>query len=159
MGLSYTDWMTEIEDAIVSHIDTYVPTDVDVIVEVEIERPLTKPVITIANFDGDSRPSGGMNHVGLNEQGEWEMPSYLITVNTDDNSGGRNTRNAVAAELEKRAFRQYVHLLKAATGATWVWMRPAGMATGGGPTGDDLMYQSQFILDIQVLVSYPSVVL
>jgi len=151
--------MTELEDAIKLHIETYVTTTVDVLIEAEIPRPLPNPIITLAHFDGSRRGTGGMNHIGASEQGEWEEPSYYITVNTDDGSGGKITRNAVAAQLEKIAFGQRLYLLKAATEATVMDLRPVGASTGGGPTGDRKMYQAAFILDVQVIVPYTSLVL
>lgn len=163
MALTYDNWINELEDAIVSHIDTYVPTDVDIRVEAELpDRPFTKPVITIANIDGDRENTGGMNTVGVNQQGDWEKPSYFITVNTDhgdyDNSG-RIGRNRVAAQLEKIAFGQQLHQLKVATEATVVKLRPLGVIPGAGPVGDAQVFQRVFMLDIEVIVSFTSLVI
>ena len=162
MSLTYDDWETELEDAIVTHIDIYVATDVDIVIERQVERPFTKPVITIAQIDGDSENTGGMNTVGDGEQGRWEKPSYYITVMTDNgdyDDNGRIGRNKVAAQLQKVAFDKYLHIFKTATEATWVNMRQLGVITGGGPTADNQTYQRVFMLDIKVIIPYTSVVI
>jgi len=162
MALTYDDWETELEDAIKTHIDTYVATDVEVLIEKQLERPFTKPVITIAQIDGDSRNTGGMNTVGGGEQGKWEMPSYYITVTTDDGDYAQNKRlgrNKVASQLQKNAFEKYLHVFKAAIDATVVNMRQLGVTTGGGPTADDQTYQRAFMLDIEVIIPFTSVVI
>jgi len=163
MALTYDNWINELEDAIVSHIDTYVPTDVDIRVEAELpDRPFTKPVITIAQIDGDRENTGGMNTVGVNQQGYWEKPSYFITVNTDHgdyDDSGRIGLNRIAAELANIAFGQQIHQLKIATEATVVNLRPQGVTTGAGPIGDAQVFQRVFMLDIEVIVPFTSVVI
>lgn len=157
--LTYTDWMTELENAIVSHLDSTIPTDIAIYIESELPRSFTKPIITLTRTMGGRRPSGGMNHVGDSEQGFWELPNYSITVNTDDKTGKKTTRNQVAAELVDIAFGQKVYLLKTAVEATVVTIKPAGVYTGPGPTGDRLLYQKSYMLHIEVLVPRPSLVL
>lgn len=165
MGLTYDDWITELEDALETHIDTYVTTDVEILsgVDAELPRAFTKPVITIAQFDGDRRNTGGMNTVGGGEQGFWQMPSYYIAVNTDDADYTRNGplgRNKVAAELEGIAFGSQLHMLKTALdGAARIELRPIGPTLGGGPTADRKIYQWACFLDIEVIVSFTSLVL
>ena len=162
MSLTYDEWITEIEDAIESHIDTYVATDVEILIEKQLPRPFTKPVVTIAQIDGDSRNTGGMNTVGGGEQGRWELPSYYITVTTDDGDYPNNKRlgrNTVAAQLQKVAFEQQLHLFKTAIGATVVNMRQLGVITGGGAVADRTLYQRVFMLDIEVIIPFTSLVL
>ncbi len=163
MALPNDDWMTELEDAIEAHIDTYVTIDVDIRVEAGLpDRPFTKPVITIAQIDGDRENTGGMNTVGPNQQGYWEKPSYYITVNTDHgdyDDSGRAGRNRVAAQLETIAFGQQLHILKLATEATVINLRPQGVTTGAGPMRDNNVFQRVFMLDIEVIVPFTSVVI
>lgn len=166
MALDYDNWMQELEDIIVSHIDTYVPTDVEFRIEGELDRPFTKPVITVAQFDGDRRNTGGMNTVGTKQQGYWQKPSYYITVNTDDTEyspdspNKKRGRNKVAAELEGIALGQQLHNLKMAVdGALTTILRPVGPILGAGPMADRKIYQYAFILDLELIVPFTSVVL
>jgi hypothetical protein len=164
MGLTYDDWITELEDALESHIDTYVTTDVQILKNAELPRSFTKPVITIAQFDGTRRNTGGMNAVGGGEQGYWEEPSYYITVNTDDSDSyspnAQLGRNKVASELEYIAFGSQLHQFKAALdGAAKATVRPVGPTLSGGPTGDRQIYQYAFFLEIETLISFTSLVL
>jgi len=169
MNLTYDDWIQELENALIAHIDNYVTTDIEIRMEAPLPRAFTKPVITIAQFDGDRRNTGGMNTVGKNtvgeqEQGYWEMPSYLITVNTDNSSAydlnGKRGRNKVSAELLAEAFGIHKHELAISTGgALKANLRPLGPVLGGGPVADRTIYQSVFILDIELIVPFISVVL
>ena len=164
MSLTFDDWITELENAIKTHIDTYVPTDVQIIINGELPRAFTKPVITINQFDGDRRNTGGMNTVGGGEQGYWEMPSYHVTVNTDESDAyvpnRQYGRNKVAAELITIAFGQQKHQLPIATGgALKAKLKPIGAVGGGGPLGDRRIYQHVSILEIEVIVPFTSVVL
>ena len=164
MPLTFDDWITELEDAIKTHIDMYVTTDVEIIINGELPRAFTKPVITVNQFDGDRRNTGGMNTVGGGQQGYWQQPVYHITVNTDESdsySPNRQLgRNKVAAELEGIAFGQQKHQLPIATGgALKANLRPVGSVGGGGPIGDRRIYQWVAFLDIEVIVPFTSVVL
>ena len=166
MSLNYDNWMQELEDILVAHIDTYVPTDVEFRIEGELRRAFTKPVITIAQFDGDRRNTGGMNTVGIKEQGYWQTPSYYITVNTDDtvyspdSPNKKRGRNKVAAEVEGIAFGQQKHIFASAVdGSLKANLRPVGPILGGGPTADRKIYQYAFILDLELIVPFTSLVL
>ena len=163
MALTANDWINELEDAIVSHIDDYVTADVDIRVEAELpDRPFTKPVITITQVDGTRENTGGMNTVGVGQQGYWEKPSYYITVNTDRgdyDDNGRSGRNRIAAQLETIAFGIQLHILKAAVEATVINLRPQGVTPGSGPMGDAQVFQRVFMLDIEVIVPFTSVVI
>ena len=163
MGLTYDNWLTELEDKLAAHMNAYISVDVQVLVEAELPRAFTKPVITLAQFDGDRRNTGGMNTVGGGEQGFWEMPSYYITVNTDDgdyDQNGKLGRNKVAAEIGIKAFGSQKHNLATATGgALKIDLRPVGPVLGGGPTADRRIYQYVFILELELIVPFPSLVL
>lgn len=161
MALTYDDWLTELEDAIKTHIATYLMNDtVDILIEQEFERPLPNPTITIHYIGGDSRPTGGMNHVGDGEQGQWEMPEFFITVNTDTTmQSPRALRNRIASELQKKVFEQYVHIFKGKTEASVVTMRSIGVTSMGGPTKDNTIFQQQFMLQIEVIIPFTSLVL
>jgi hypothetical protein len=166
MALNYDNWMQELEDILIAHIDAYVPTDVEFRIEAELPRAFTKPVITIAQFDGDRRNTGGMNTVGTKQQAYWQMPSYYITVNTDDtvyspdSPTGKRGRNKVAAELEGIAFGQQKHIFaRAVDGALKADLRPVGPILGAGPTADRKIYQYAFILDLELIVPFTSLVI
>ncbi len=164
MPLTYDDWINDLEDFLVAHIDHYVPTDVQIVMEGELPRAFTKPVITIGQFDGDRRNTGGMNMVGPKKQGYWEMPSYYMTVNTDDSDAyspnKKRGRNKVAAELDIIAFGSQLHELANATGgALKATLHPVGPILGAGPTADRRIYQSAFILDLELIVPFTTLVL
>ena len=166
MALTYDDWINDLEQALVDHIDTYVETDVDIRLEAELPRAFTKPVITIGQFDGDRRNTGGMNTVGVKQQGYWEAPSYYITVNTDDTEyspgtpNGKRGRNIVAAQLSIVAFGIQKHNLAMATGgALKIDLKPVGPILGGGALGDRKIYQTAFILNLELIVPFTSVVI
>jgi hypothetical protein len=163
MDLVYDNWITELEDRIASHIDAYISTDVQILGEGELPRAFTKPVITLAQFDGSRRNTCGMNTVGGGEQGYWQMPSYYITVNTDDgdyDENGKLGRNKVAAEIEIRAFGSQKHNLATATGgALKIDLQPIGPVLGGGPTADRRIYQYVFILELELIIPFTSLVL
>lgn len=167
MPLTPDNWMKELDDAIVAHIDHYVPTDVQIILEDELPRAFTKPVITIGQFDGNRRNTGGMNTVGTKQQGYWQELSYYITVNTDDTDyadpnvpKGKMGRDKVAAELDIVAFSMQKHQLANATGGALIAnLRSVGPILGGGPLADRTIYQRAFFLDIEVIVPFTSVVI
>ncbi|MHA2065884.1 MAG: hypothetical protein ACXABY_16055, partial [Candidatus Thorarchaeota archaeon] len=110
--------------------------------------------------------TGGMNTVGTKQQGYWQMPSYYITVNTDDTTynpdspSGKRGRNKVAAELGGIALGQQLHNLKmVADGAMTATLRPIGPILGAGPTADRKIYQYAFILDLELIVPFTSLVI
>jgi hypothetical protein len=166
MPLTYDDWVNDLEQALVDHIDHYVPTDVDIRLEAELPRAFTKPVITIGQFDGGRRNTGGMNTVGTKQQGYWETPSYYITVNTDDtvydtgSPNGKRGRNIVAAQLNIIAFGSQKHNLAMATGgALKIDLQTVGPALGAGPLADRTIYQTAFILNLELIVPFTSLVI
>lgn len=166
MALTHTNWINELESAVALHIETYLQPKVcngvsksPVVYigsDTELPRPLDAPTVVISRIGGYSDNTGGMNVVSQTEQGKYEYSQYVLTVLTDRGTGGKQVRSAIGAELNKRVFDQYAHILKASIDALSIDVEDQGEGT---LPKDSTMYTYTLLIEVMVLVKYTSVVL
>ena len=160
MAISAIDWETEVENALVSHIQDSLMAqyeEVDIFIERELTRPFAKPVVTVGMIGYDEEPTGGMNVVSDTEQGYYNSVDFFITVNTDKNTGAKLKRNQIGSILNKIAFNQRRHLLLSAVGGIDMVFRSRGHVSGG--ISDTTWFQSHYMLTLKLIVPFTSTVL
>lgn len=105
--LDVDSWINDLESKIGSFISESLRkngVEVAIRIEAEIPRRLQKPVIAIFCDDVFARPSGGGNVVSKDSTSKIYEVDFVISVITDDDTGGILTRNTIASLLLSKVF-------------------------------------------------------
>lgn len=105
--LDTDSWINDLETAIGSFISDSLEgfnIEVAIRIETEIPRRLQKPVIAIFCNDVGAKPSGGGNVVSNDSTSQIYEVDLIVSVITDDDTGGIITRNTISSILLSKVF-------------------------------------------------------